>query len=63
LSQTALVGFLPVLSGVLFDRRYMRELLDPSELQRRMELYVRDEKARSGSETQFQRAARSFALR
>lgn len=44
LSQSALVDFCRFFLGSCLDQvRYMRELLAPSELQRRMELYVRDE--------------------
>jgi Fic family protein len=44
LSQTALIDFCQFfLESCLDQVRYMRELLEPSELQRRMELYVRDE--------------------
>ena len=46
LSQTALVDFCRFfLESCLDQVRYMRELLDSSELQRRMELYVRDEES------------------
>jgi Fic family protein len=44
LSQTALVDFCRFfLESCLDQVRYMRQLLEPSELQRRMELYLRDE--------------------
>lgn len=44
LSQSALIEFCRFfLESCLDQVRYMRELLEPSELQRRMELYVRDE--------------------
>lgn len=44
LSQSALIDFCQFfLESCLDQVRYMRELLEPSELQRRMELYVRDE--------------------
>jgi Fic family protein len=44
LSQSALIDFCKFFLEVCLDQiRYMRELLDPSELQRRMELYARDE--------------------
>ncbi len=46
LSQGALVEFCRFFLEICLDQiRYMRELLDPSELQRRMELYVRDEES------------------
>jgi Fic family protein len=46
LSQSALVDFCRFfLESCLDQVRYMRELLAPSELQRRMELYVRDEES------------------
>jgi Fic family protein len=46
LSQSALVNFCQFfLESCLDQVRYMRELLAPSELQRRMELYVRDEES------------------
>jgi Fic family protein len=46
LSQAALIDFCRFFLEVCLDQiRYMRELLDPSELQRRMELYVRDEES------------------
>ena len=46
LSQGALIDFCKFfLENCLDQVRYMRELLDPSELQRRMELYVRDEES------------------
>ncbi len=46
LSQGALIDFCKFfLENCLDQIRYMRELLDPSELQRRMELYVRDEES------------------
>jgi Fic family protein len=46
LSQSALVDFCQFfLESCLDQVRYMRELLAPSELQRRMELYVRDEES------------------
>jgi Fic family protein len=44
LSHEGLVDFCRFFLETCLDQvRYMRELLDPSELQRRMELYVRDE--------------------
>ena len=44
LSQSALIDFCRFfLESCLDQVRYMRESLEPSELQRRMELYVRDE--------------------
>lgn len=44
LSQSALIDFCQFfLESCLDQVRYMRELLEPSELQRRIELYVRDE--------------------
>lgn len=44
LSQGALIDFCRFFLESCIDQvRYMRELLEPSELQRRMELYVRDE--------------------
>lgn len=44
LSQSALIDFCQFLLETCLDQvRYMRELLEPSELQRRMELYIRDE--------------------
>jgi Fic family protein len=44
LSQSALIEFCQFfLESCLDQVRYMRELLEPSELQRRMDLYVRDE--------------------
>lgn len=44
LSQSALIDFCRFFLECCLDQvRYMRELLEPSELQRRMELYVRDE--------------------
>lgn len=44
LSQSALIDFSQFfLESCLDQVRYMRELLEPSELQRRIELYVRDE--------------------
>jgi len=44
LSQSALVEFCEFFLETCIDQvRYMRELLEPSELQRRMELYARDE--------------------
>jgi Fic family protein len=44
LSQEALIDFCRFFLETCLDQvRYMRELLDVSELQRRMELYVRDE--------------------
>lgn len=44
LSQSALIEFCQFFLDSCLDQvRYMRELLEPSELQRRMELYVRDE--------------------
>lgn len=46
LSQDALIDFCRYFLEVCLDQIcYMRELLDPSELQRRMELYVRDEES------------------
>lgn len=46
LSHDALVEFCRFFLEICLDQiRYMRELLDPSELQRRMELYVRDEES------------------
>jgi len=46
LSQDALIDFCGFFLETCLDQiRYMRELLDPSELQRRMELYVRDEES------------------
>lgn len=46
LSQSALVDFCQFfLESCLDQVRYMRALLAPSELQRRMELYVRDEES------------------
>jgi Fic family protein len=46
LSQDALIDFCRFFLDTCLDQvRYMRELLDPSELQRRMELYVRDEES------------------
>ena len=46
LSQEALIEFCRFFLETCLDQvRYMRELLDPSELQRRMELYVRDEES------------------
>ena len=46
LSQRALIDFSKFFLEICLDQiRYMRELLDPSELQRRMELYVRDEES------------------
>jgi len=46
LSQDALTDFCRFFLETCLDQvRYMRELLDPSELQRRMELYVRDEES------------------
>ncbi len=43
LSHDALIDFCTFFLETCLDQiRYMRELLDPSELQRRMELYVRD---------------------
>lgn len=46
LSQSALVDFCRFfLESCLDQVRYMRELLAPPELQRRMELYVRDEES------------------
>lgn len=46
LSQEALIDFCRFFLEICVDQiRYMRELLDPSELQRRMELYVRDEES------------------
>ncbi len=44
LSQSALVDFCRFFLECCLDQMtYMRELLEPTELQRRMELYVRDE--------------------
>lgn len=44
LSQTALIDFCTFFLECCLDQvRYMRELLEPSELQRRIESYVRDE--------------------
>jgi Fic family protein len=44
LSQSALIDFCQFFLEICLDQvRYMRELLEPSELQRRMELYIRDE--------------------
>jgi Fic family protein len=44
LSQSALIDFCTFFLECCLDQvRYMRELLEPSELQRRMELYVSDE--------------------
>ena len=44
LSQHALVDFCRFFLDCCIDQvRYMRELLEPAQLQRRMELYVRDE--------------------
>jgi Fic family protein len=44
LSQSALIDFCQFfLESCLDQVRFMRELLEPSELQRRIELYVRDE--------------------
>jgi Fic family protein len=44
LSQSALIDFCHFFLETCLDQvRYMRELLEPSELQRRMELYIRDE--------------------
>jgi Fic family protein len=44
LSQSALIEFCQFFLDSCLDQvRYMRELLEPSELQRRMDLYVRDE--------------------
>jgi Fic family protein len=46
LSHEALIDFCRFFLETCLDQiRYMRELLDPSELQRRMELYVRDEES------------------
>jgi Fic family protein len=46
LSQSALIEFCQFFLETCLDQvRYMRELLQPSELQRRMELYTRDEEA------------------
>ena len=46
LSHEALIDFCRFFLEICLDQiRYMRELLDPSELQRRMELYVRDEES------------------
>jgi Fic family protein len=44
LSQSALIDFCTFFLECCLDQvRYMRELLEPSELQRRIEMYVRDE--------------------
>jgi Fic family protein len=44
LSQGALIDFCAFFLECCLDQvRYMRELLEPSELQRRIEMYVRDE--------------------
>ena len=44
LSQSALIDFCRFFLECCLDQvRYMRELLEPSQLQRRIELYVRDE--------------------
>ncbi|MBV6418206.1 MAG: hypothetical protein CMLOHMNK_03005 [Steroidobacteraceae bacterium] len=57
LSQDALIDFCRFFLETCLDQvRYMRELLDPSELQRRMELYVRDEESAERLPT------RSFAV-
>ncbi|HPF26592.1 MAG TPA: Fic family protein [Steroidobacteraceae bacterium] len=46
LSHDGLVDFCVFFLEICLDQiRYMRELLDPSELRRRMELYVRDEES------------------
>ena len=46
LSQSALIDFCSFILECCLDQvRYMRELLQPSELQRRIEFYVRDEEA------------------
>jgi Fic family protein len=46
LSHEALIDFCRFFLETCLDQvRYMREMLDPSELQRRMELYVRDEES------------------
>ncbi|MFO1378097.1 MAG: hypothetical protein U1F14_13960 [Steroidobacteraceae bacterium] len=46
LSREALIDFCRFFLVICLGQiRYMRELLDPSELQRRMELYVRDEES------------------
>lgn len=46
LSQDALIEFCKFFLEICIDQiRYMRELLDPPELQRRMELYIRDEES------------------
>lgn len=46
LSHEALIEFCRFFLETCLDQvRYMRELLDPTELQRRMELYVRDEES------------------
>lgn len=46
LSQQTLIEFCQFFLECCLDQvRYMRELLQPSELQRRMELYVRDEES------------------
>jgi Fic family protein len=46
LSHAALIDFCRFFLETCLDQvRYMRELLEPTELQRRMELYVRDEES------------------
>ena len=46
MSHEALIDFCRFFLETCLDQvRYMRDLLDPSELQRRMELYVRDEES------------------
>ena len=46
LSQAGLIDFCRFFLETCLDQvRYMRELLEPSELQRRMELYTRDEES------------------
>jgi Fic family protein len=46
LCHAALIDFCRFFLETCLDQvRYMRELLDPSELQRRMEIYVRDEES------------------
>lgn len=46
LSESALTEFCQFFLEICLDQvRFMRELLDPTELQRRMELYVRDEES------------------
>ncbi|HEY4368680.1 MAG TPA: Fic family protein [Steroidobacteraceae bacterium] len=57
LSQSALIDFCAFFLECCLDQvRYMRELLEPAELQRRIELYVRDEEAAA------RLPKRSFAL-